>query len=204
MKINHQNTMKTLLAAAGIWAGVSLSANATLTWTSPLHLNDHDVVGIMNGLAGDNPGNDEPYFAQEILNLTANTLNFSFTDSSSGVAHLYSTSSTEYSGTVIHTGTHQGSDNNVPAGYDYVIAKYDGKNAGYVLFHLGGQAATIPEYSYSIWGADAGQYQISGYTAFDVTSDSPQVPEPTTVIAGALLLLPFGASTIRVLRNRRA
>src|SRR5262245_20637659 len=29
------------------------------------------------------------------------------------------------------------------------------------------------------------------------------VPEPTTLVAGALLLLPFGASTIRVLRNRK-
>jgi len=29
------------------------------------------------------------------------------------------------------------------------------------------------------------------------------VPEPTTVIAGALLLLPFGASTLRVLRKNR-
>ena len=28
------------------------------------------------------------------------------------------------------------------------------------------------------------------------------VPEPTTMIAGALLLLPFGASTIRILRKR--
>jgi hypothetical protein len=30
------------------------------------------------------------------------------------------------------------------------------------------------------------------------------VPEPTTMIAGALLLLPFGASTLRVLRRRKA
>jgi hypothetical protein len=29
------------------------------------------------------------------------------------------------------------------------------------------------------------------------------VPEPTTMIAGALLLLPFGASTLRVLRKKR-
>jgi len=29
------------------------------------------------------------------------------------------------------------------------------------------------------------------------------VPEPTTVIAGALLLLPFGASTLRILRRNR-
>jgi hypothetical protein len=36
-----------------------------------------------------------------------------------------------------------------------------------------------------------------------VASDVP-VPEPTTVIAGALLLLPFGASTIRILRKKIA
>jgi len=30
------------------------------------------------------------------------------------------------------------------------------------------------------------------------------VPEPTTMIAGALLLLPFGASTVRILRKNRA
>jgi hypothetical protein len=29
------------------------------------------------------------------------------------------------------------------------------------------------------------------------------VPEPTTIIAGALLLLPFGASTVRILRKNR-
>jgi hypothetical protein len=29
------------------------------------------------------------------------------------------------------------------------------------------------------------------------------VPEPTTMIAGALLLLPFGASTLRILRKRQ-
>ena len=37
------------------------------------------------------------------------------------------------------------------------------------------------------------------YARFDVT----EVPEPTTMIAGALLLLPFGASTLRMLRKNR-
>jgi hypothetical protein len=36
------------------------------------------------------------------------------------------------------------------------------------------------------------------------TQDDPAVPEPTTLIAGALLLLPFGASTLRSLRKNRA
>jgi hypothetical protein len=56
------------------------------------------------------------------------------------------------------------------------------------------------------------------YTIYTATNDSgdsityqitPQVhnvvvPEPTTMIAGALLLLPFGASTLRILRKSRA
>jgi hypothetical protein len=38
---------------------------------------------------------------------------------------------------------------------------------------------------------DAGTFEFSA------------VPEPTTLIAGALLLLPFGASTLRILRRNR-
>jgi hypothetical protein len=58
-----------------------------------------------------------------------------------------------------------------------------------------------------------GPYTI--YTATNSSGDSityqitPQVhnvvvPEPTTMLAGALLLLPFGASTLRILRKSRA
>jgi len=38
----------------------------------------------------------------------------------------------------------------------------------------------------------------------DVTLSQTPVPEPSTVIAGALLLLPFGLSTLRRVRNRLA
>mgnify|MGYP001547432490 CR=1 FL=1 len=40
----------------------------------------------------------------------------------------------------------------------------------------------------------------------NVDSHTPQVgsvPEPSTIVAGALLLLPFGVSTVRILRNRK-
>jgi len=37
----------------------------------------------------------------------------------------------------------------------------------------------------------------------DITVDVTAVPEPTTMLAGALLLLPFGAGTLRVLRKNR-
>lgn len=46
---------------------------------------------------------------------------------------------------------------------------------------------------------DAG---AKGSVTFDL--EGAAVPEPSTYIAGALLLLPFGASTLRVLRNKRA
>ena len=37
----------------------------------------------------------------------------------------------------------------------------------------------------------------------EFSGDVSVVPEPTTLIAGALLLLPFGASTLRILRKQR-
>jgi hypothetical protein len=44
-------------------------------------------------------------------------------------------------------------------------------------------------------------YNGSG-VGVDLTIITP-VPEPTTMVAGALLLLPFGASTLRILRKSR-
>jgi hypothetical protein len=43
---------------------------------------------------------------------------------------------------------------------------------------------------------------ISQVAVTSVQQSFHQVPEPTTLIAGALLLLPFGASTLRILRKR--
>ncbi|MGA2801073.1 MAG: choice-of-anchor C family protein [Verrucomicrobiota bacterium] len=74
------------------------------------------------------------------------------------------------------------------------------------------------------WVLDSGWFQASGSstvlsftdasapladgspTAFGAVIDNVSlnaVPEPTTIIAGALLLLPFGASTLRILRKNR-
>jgi hypothetical protein len=44
---------------------------------------------------------------------------------------------------------------------------------------------------------------ISQVSVSSVQQSYHQVPEPTTIIAGALLLLPFGASTLRILRKNR-
>lgn len=49
-----------------------------------------------------------------------------------------------------------------------------------------------------VLNADGSAAIVTGYS-----SAGGVVPEPATIIAGALLLLPFGASTIRILRRNR-
>ena len=53
-------------------------------------------------------------------------------------------------------------------------------------------------------GAYSTQVQNPNGQSYNVNQDQLAiVPEPTTMIAGALLLLPFGASTLRILRKNR-
>ena len=116
----------------------------------------------------------------------------------------YTTSATDYTGTLTLTGDATGGDS-VVAGYQYAIVKYGGRNGNgalYVLFYLGGQAATLPDFPADLNGDTGGEAQLSGSTAFDATGVTV-VPEPSTLIAGALLLVPFGASVIRSYRRRQ-
>lgn len=55
----------------------------------------------------------------------------------------------------------------------------------------------------NIVGIDKVQLTSDGWWVMDDFAYTAAVPEPTTVIAGALLLLPFGASTLRMLRKSR-
>lgn len=54
----------------------------------------------------------------------------------------------------------------------------------------------------SVPSANENYLNISGNTAYLTGDWVPSVPEPTTAIAAALLLLPFGASALRILRNK--
>ena len=197
--------MKKSILLGVIAALLAHSAYATLSWSNPLTLSSPNVVGIAKGTTGSGQGNwtYESAVAQALLNLGANQINVSqtiFFGVNSNVT-LLSTSPTDYNGTVIGNNISQGgAGQQVGSGWDYVIAKYDGKNAGYVLFYLGGQAADLPQFPNDFWTTSQ-QYGISGWTAFDVTPTV--VPEPATVVAGALLLLPLGVSAIRILRKGR-
>jgi hypothetical protein len=73
-------------------------------------------------------------------------------------------------------------------------------SAGFVSF--AGNAGFVP----GVNTLDFVLYNGGGPTALrvEMTGQATPVPEPSTVIAGALLLLPFGASTMRILRNRKS
>jgi hypothetical protein len=59
----------------------------------------------------------------------------------------------------------------------------------------------LPTLSYGLWAGDDARSPLVNVDGVTTTSITP-VPEPTTLIAGALTLLPFGASTLRILRKR--
>jgi hypothetical protein len=61
----------------------------------------------------------------------------------------------------------------------------------------------------SIFNDSEGAYGVVALNLYTQSGDFAQdqlamVPEPTTMISGVLLLLPFGASTLRILRRNRA
>jgi hypothetical protein len=91
--------------------------------------------------------------------------------------------------------------------YKYLVVSWDGSNSGSEVYYIGnvpaGTLITVPEFVLPNSSGDLAtgtKYDITSYTLLNPTA----VPEPSTMIAGALLLLPFGVSTLRVLRRNRA
>jgi hypothetical protein len=79
----------------------------------------------------------------------------------------------------------------VPAGYEYVLAKYDGPNGGDVLWYLGGAGITLPSTSEPLWANPAGHgYGISHFTVFNSVPDGGA----TVMLLGAALA---GLGTVR-------
>jgi hypothetical protein len=81
-------------------------------------------------------------------------------------------------------------DDTAKAGY-YALVGY---NNGYINFYPSDGSSNI--------GAPA-TASLTPLVIAPGTSSLSAVPEPTTLIAGALTLLPFGASTLRILRRRQ-
>ena len=153
--------------------------------SSPIDYSTSGLVGTADTGTGAVNVSEEAIWAQQILDLAVAT-----TSTISGVD--YQTHDTDdYTGTIDASSFLKDDSEfgHIGLGWEYVMAKYDGQNAGYVMYYLGGAEAWIPLLSDSIWtnGQDNG-YGLSHWTAFNSTS----VPEPSTIALFGLGLLGLG------------
>lgn len=159
-------------------------------YADPLTLNSPGVVGTLDGKLANNSVDNQIVAAQHLLDMGANTVD----PLNAALGLYYRTSSTEYSG-VLTGGTPIVGDVTAESGWEFAFVKYDGKQAGYVLFYLGGAAANtlIPNFPADLWTTETDQFQISGVTYFNQVS----VPEG----GSTAILLGLGFLGIGLLRR---
>jgi hypothetical protein len=173
-----KNKLNKLLAAIALLAlAFTTTAQADL-----LSLNSPGVVGVWDSHDNSSVAT-EIVAAQTLLTMAANVGTFG-TD-------IFVTSSWDASGTL--TGGLQ-TDTSI-SGYDWGFAKYDGKNAGYVLFWLGGANAStiIPQYPANLWTTNPEQYAISHLTVFNQSSSVPDGGMTAVLLGLGLVAVSFAA-----------
>ena len=171
------NRLKIIIA---IFSTCLMSSSAfALVISTPIEYTTSNLVGTAYTGTASSPIANELIWANQILALTAGTTTTII--ETTGSVDYRTHDVDEYAGVLTDIGAFQvgASNTSVAAGAEYVLAKYDGKNAGYVMFFLGGEASTIPEFSDNIWVNGQGQgYQLSHYTAFGGTTT--KLSEPGT------------------------
>lgn len=166
--------MKIIVAIAVTF--FATNALADIIITSPMTIVGEYIVGVINNTGPLNDPASEMIAAQKLLDMDNGQID-----------GLYQTNTDDdYNDILVGIPFKLEADNAnftlTISGYDYVMAKYDGKNAGYVLFSTGGgQTITIPEFPTSFWTTDPAQWGISHWTAFNADPGN-QVPEPATML----------------------
>ena len=153
-----------------------------------LTIDDLGVVGTIDAGNQNASVSNVTEWANYLLGMDGNDSETTDGNSSpDGVTEIYQTSNTNYDGTV-SGGIRINESTPDVSSYEWVVAKYDGQNAGYVMFNVNDYldaytVTTIPEYSHSIWGNDEEQYQLSNITGYG-TSDVPlPVPDSGATVA---------------------
>jgi hypothetical protein len=139
-----------------------------------LSLTDPGVVGAASGESTPSGAQfGDPLemlaVAQHLLNMAANSVDPTGC-SLAGSTPCYRTGPTEYSATLTGGVQNSTGSNNV-SGYEWVLAKYNGPNAGYVLFHVPTWGSSlIPTTSSAIWLNNGGNgYGLSSYVGWGST-----------------------------------
>lgn len=191
---------KTLPIFAVLTLLFGFSSNA-----AALTINDPGVAGILEGQVSTNPTN-EATISNFILAMGANSVvaappvNGDVVNCSADQGTCeYKTGSNNYNGTV-SGGTQQVSNPTIltaaALASQYILAKFDGPNAGYVLFNtadwLAAGNTTLPANGSTIWSANGSG--LSHYTYFGTRT----VPDG----GASLLLLGAGLGVVGMLRRR--
>jgi hypothetical protein len=176
------------------WAvavGLALSAAPAFALT----INDAGVVGTIEaGTGNGSNASNETDWSNYLLSLGANATVTTDADTPpNGNNETYKTGSNDYNAT-LSTGTQSaaiGDNDPIPnvAGSQYALVKYDGPNAGYVLYNVAdfdGGSGNLPEFSYSIWGK-AEQYRVSHVTTFGGKTTTVPDGGATLILLGAAL-----------------
>jgi hypothetical protein len=221
MKMHNVGKVTALLAAVAMWVGMGTSANAALYWQNITGTDPYDVSDQLSMEVGG-------LGTQLILTFRNNV------GIASSICDVYidapppGSGDAGWLGSTMTIGSSSGvifgvgaNPPNLPGGQnvDFVASASadsnprrlgvmeNGVNAAseWLALHftfLG--AHTIDDVTAAL---NSGDFRVGVHIQGlpDGGSDSyVLVPEPTTVIAGALLLLPFGVSTLRILRKKRA
>lgn len=155
------------ITSAGKILCFTLGASAWLLGTAAnaLTINDPGVVGsIYTGTQSSNVPNEIDW-ANYLLGLGANASPTADGNTPlDGATEDYATGVNDYNGTLTG-GTQVGPGADLSA-FLWVLGKYNGQNAGYVLFYMPDYGTSIPQYPASLWTTNPTQYALSHATGF--------------------------------------
>ncbi len=159
-----------------------------------------DSPGVVGTIVVGEPASDanEAIWVNYLLSLGATTTSVANLGNPAA-NHTFTTGINDFNGTVSSASSLKDTtgNNSVPAGYDFVLAKYDGPHGGDVVFATGGAAFTLPTAGDDFFTSNLG-LGLSHFVAYIDTSKTPPVPDGGSTV----LLLGVGLSALALAHRK--